>query len=301
LAKELKFMPFSKRSFKWSIAVVSVTMAAALSAPAFAQAPGFRRPSIDAQAFNACTTTDYTGLIAKALNITPATLRKDIVSGQTLQDIATSANVDIQAVVTAYRTARQADIDQAVKDGVMTQDEATALEATPPAPSGTAPANPPGQGNGGQRGNGGQPNIPFPDISTFRMLLQTSPATAPAPGAGFGGGIGLGIGAGTFNLVKQYAVAAQAVNVKCTDLVKTLITPPGKSVLDVAKTQNVDAQTVIDALTKAYTAALAQDVTDGIITQAEADQLTPIVDKAVTAFVGNSLPMGIQATPTPQS
>ena len=295
---------------RWFVLAGALAAALALQdgSPALAQqGGGFRRPSINVQAFNACTTTDYTGLIAKTLNITPAALRKDIVNGQTLQDLATGANVDPQTVVTAYQTARKADIDQAVKDGVMTQDEATALEATPtPAATqaATAPARPGGPGGPGPRPPGGGPGAQFPDISNLRFLIQQVEGTPSAPGAGGGfggGGIGLGISAGTFNLVKQYAVAAEPLNMKCADLVKALITPPGQSIATLATAQKVDPKTISDALTKAYTDALAQDVTDSVITQAESDELTPLIAQAVTAFVSNPLPMGVQATPTPQS
>ena len=265
------------------------------------------RPSIPSQAFNACTTTNYTDIISKALGIASVDLRKDVVNGQSVQDIATSANVDLKTVTDAYQTARKADIDQAVKDAVLTQDEATAMEATPGAP-GTQPA-PNGTPRGPRQGGGGGGATPaqfpaqFPDISTIRLMLQLASGTPPAPGGGgrggFGGGFGGfgGIGAGTFNLVKQYEVAATALNMKCTDLVETLITPPGKSIVAVAADQKVDPQTISDALTKAYKDALAQDVTDGVITQAQSDQLSPAVDKAVAAFVSNPLVMGRQGPP----
>src|SRR5262249_53554013 len=159
-------------------------------------------------------------IAAKALSITPADLRKDIVNGQTLQEIAKAANVDFQTVSAALQDARKVEIEQAAKEGVITQDEATALEARPaagtppaathPAPNGTRPARP--QGGAG---------VQFPDISTIRVLLQQLAGTQPAPGAGFGGGGGFG--AAMFNLVKPYAVVAQAVNMKCADVVKTLI------------------------------------------------------------------------------
>jgi hypothetical protein len=252
------------------------------------------------QAFNACTTTDYTTIVANAINITPAILRKDVVSGQTLQDIITNANIDPQVVLTAYQTARKADIDQAVKEGVITQDEATTMEATPVAPASTPAAT----AVAGQPGQGGRPATPpFPDIGNLNSLIQQlSGTTVPPNTVGFGGGgIGLGIGANTFNLVKQYAVAAQVLNMKCTDLVKQLITPPGQSLRALSAAQNVDPKVVSDALTKVYTNALAQDVTDGVITQAQSDQVTPLVTTAVTVFVGNPYPMGQQGTPKPQS
>jgi len=298
-------MKFTARFSRWSVlAAAALVVAIGLDSnqPILAQNGGPRRPSINVQAFNACTTTDYAALIAKALNISASMVRQDIVNGQTLQSIISAAGVDPQIVLTAYQTARKADIDQAAKDGVITQDEANTLEATPVAaastPAATAPARPAGQG-----APGGQNAAQFPDISNLNYLLKQisgTPATANAGGFG-GGGIGLGIGANTFNLVKQYAVAAQALNMKCADLVKTLITPPGQSISMVAAAQNIDPKTISAALTKAYADALTQDVTDGLITQSQSDQLAPLVTQAVTLFVSNPLPMGPQGTPKPQS
>src|SRR5262249_41648848 len=213
-----------------------------------------------------------------------------VVAGQSLQDIAASKNVQLQTVTDAIQTARKADIDQAVTDGVMTQAEADALTAPPnapgtqPAPRGTQPARP----------QGAPQNVPFPDISTINILLvQLSGGTPPAPGFGGRGGFGLGM----YNLVKQYAVVATPVNIKCTDLVKNLITPPRKSVVDLAGEKSVDPQTIKDALNKAYKDALAQDVTEGTITQDQSDQLSTVLDKAITTFIYNPLPMGPQGTP----
>jgi hypothetical protein len=296
---------FTRRLPRWSTFALVVAVIASTvvwgEQPTLAQAPN--RPSIDAQAFNACTTTDYASIAAKSLNITPVVLRKDIVGGQTLQQIATAQNVSLQTVVDAVQAARKADIDQAVKDGVVTQAEATVMEA-PVDVAATQPAiRPTPGGNRPARPQGGfQPQAVFPDISTFDFLLRQAAATESASGngargGGFGGFVGFGgVGAGTFNLVRQYEVAAQALNMKCTDLVKTLITPPGQSIMALAAAQKVDPQTISAALTKAYQSALAQDVTDAIITQAQSDQLSSNLDKAVTAFIGNPLPMGPQAT-----
>src|SRR5260221_8884760 len=274
------------------------------------------RPSIGVQAYNACVTTDYAAVTAKALNITPALLRKDLVAGQAIQDIATSANVDPQTVLAAVQAARKVDIDQAVTAGVITQDEATAMETPRGGPGaaggpGTAPA-PNGNGNGnggGRRGQGGVGGAfaqnQFPDISTIRFMLQalaggTPTADGGGPRGGGFGGFG-GVGTGTFNLVKPYAVTATALNLKCVDLVKTLITPPGKSIVAVAGDQKVDVATLTATLTIAYTDALAQDVTDGVITQDQATQLTPAVATAVAAFINNPTPMQPPAQPTQQA
>src|SRR5476649_129051 len=73
--------------------------------PTFAQGGGGfpGRPSIGAQSYNACVTTDYGTVAAKALGITEAVLRKDLVAGQALQDIATTANVDLATVTAAVQ------------------------------------------------------------------------------------------------------------------------------------------------------------------------------------------------------
>jgi hypothetical protein len=279
--------------------------------PVSAQVPPNGRPSIGVQAYNACVTTDYASVAAKALNITSAQLRTDIVQGQTLQQIASGANVSYQTVADTIQAARKVDIDQAAKDGVITQTEATSLE-TPALPA-TQPANlPPPAGTASPQSNGAPPARPFgrqtgqlnqfPDISTINFLLQSANATPavgtpgrPVAGQGFPrGGIG-GLNNSLFDLVKPYAVAAQAVNLKCTDFVISLITPPGQSIPTVAATQKIDPQVVSDALTKAYQTALAQDVTDNIITQAQSDQLSATLNTAVAAFVNNPTPM--QARP----
>jgi hypothetical protein len=315
-------MKFFKRPM---FAVTAATMAVAMvwgQQTTFAQGAQPTAPSSGFAVYNACTATDYAGTAATALGITPAELRKDVVSGQSLQDIATSKNVDLQIVTTALQTASKADIDQAVKDGILTQDEATALESgnfgragglpgQGNQPSGQAPQGSQGNaqqlpqgglapqnGQNGPRGGqfDGQQGNALPDINNLRFLLQTAPSNAPAtPDAsgqpqgnrGFGRQ-GFGLRGANFNVVRPYVVAAQALNLKCADLVKTLVTTQGKTIAAVAADQKVDTATVTAALTKAYKDALAQDVTDGIITQAQSDQASTNLDKAVTNFVSNA-------------
>lgn len=297
-----------------TMAVVTITGGQSAFAQAPGQGGGFRR-SIGAQAVNACYTTNFGDIAAKALGITAVDIRKALVSGKTLQQIATDNNVDYQTVSTAITTARNAEIDQSVKDGVITQDEATSMEATPPPPSTqAAPAaevtqnpsapetTPDASGNGSnrpQRPQGQGNNTPFPDISTFNRILQQASGAAPAGNGGGRGGFGGN--AAMFNLVQPYAVVAQALSMKCTDLVVEMITPPGKSAQMVATEHKVDAQTLTSALVGAYKNALAQDVSDGVITQDQSDTISPSIQTAVDAFVGNPLPMGLQVTPTPAS
>ncbi len=279
--------------------------------------------------YGACSTTDITSAAASALCITAAELRKDIVAGQSLQAIAQSKNIDLQIVMTAIQTASKADIDQAVKDGILTQDEATALESgnqggpqgnraggqpngqPPQGGQAPQPGQPGGQPpQGGQAPQAGQSNsqqgarlIQLPDISNLRFLLQTGTssgtsatpdASAPRQQGNGGRGFGRGFGGANFNVVKPYVVAAQALNMKCSDLVKTLVTTSGKTIAAVATDQKVDTKTVTDALTSAYKTALAQDVSDGIITQAQSDQVSTTLDQAAASFVNNVGPRPVR-------
>jgi len=291
-------MNIGKFAPKASIVIAATIMALGAQQASAQGLPPGGRPSVGLQAFNACTVTDYATVAATALNITPAQLRASFVKGQTLTQIATSANVPYQTVSDALQAARKIDIDQAVKDGVITQAEGTTLEtpATAPAPNSTrvVPTGGGGIGGGGQR-SGGAAGNQFPDISTINLLLQVASGT-PVAGGGFGQrGNGGAFNVSLFDRVKPYAVAAQVLNLKCTDFVISLITPPGQSIPTVAAAQKVDPQAVTDALTKAYQTALAQDVTDNIITQAQSDQLSTTLNTAVTTFVNNPTPM--QARP----
>lgn len=124
----------------WALVLLSMMIAgSARSAAVLAQGG---TPSAPASIFPLiCSTTDYTAVAATALGITPAEVRLALVSGQTLQDIATSKNVDFQKVVDAIMAARNADIQQAVKDGLLSASQA-ALMTSSGTPLGDASDNP---------------------------------------------------------------------------------------------------------------------------------------------------------------
>ena len=63
---------------------------------------------------------------AKALGIDLDALRTELQSGKTLSQIATEHNIDITKVEDALTTAAKAKLDQAVKDGRITQEQADA-------------------------------------------------------------------------------------------------------------------------------------------------------------------------------
>lgn len=238
---------------------LAILLSAAL--PALAQAPN-QPPSapILAPALGlVCSTTDYTDVAAKALGMTATELRVALTSGKTIQDIATSKNVALQTVTDALNKARQADLDQAVKDGLIPQQMANMMggnahpnsgqPATPPAPSA-----------------GLRPGRPFFNIAPF---------------------IGRGLfGVSARNVVRPYIAAAQAIGISCPDLVKAM--RGGKSIVQVATEKNVQVQTVVDAVVKAYKDALAADVKEGLITQAQADGQSVRLVERVTAMISNS-------------
>ncbi|MDQ1481363.1 MAG: hypothetical protein QOI44_2224, partial [Actinomycetota bacterium] len=65
---------------------------------------------------------------AKALGITADQLMTDLRNGQSIADVAKAKNVDLNKVIDAMVSDAQSEIDAAVKDGHLTQDEATKLK-----------------------------------------------------------------------------------------------------------------------------------------------------------------------------
>ncbi len=223
-----------------------------------------------------CSTTDYTDVAAKALGMTAAELRVALVSGKTLNELATSKNVTLQTVQDALTKARQADLDQAVKDGLIPQQMANMMNGRGgrgPMMGGQNSGN--NNDNNGNGNGGNQHGFPFGGIghAVGGMLMNLL-------------GNHAGYGISTHNVVRPYVTAAQAVGMSCADLVKAL--QQGDSIVNVATKKNVQAQTVIDALVKAYKDALAQDVKEGLITQAQADGQSVRLVERVTAFISRS-------------
>jgi len=204
---------------------------------------------------NPCATTDYTDVAAKALGMTAAELRVALASRQSLQQIATSKGVALQTVTDALLAARKADIEQAVKDGILTQAQADLLLQVPADPAAQPTAQPPAApgrpgGRGGRDGRGDRrPGQPGVRILTADRLARGLVSAR--------------------NTVKPYPIAATALGMSCADLVKAA--QAGQSVAEVAASKNVALQTVIDALTKAYTEAIDKDLAEGLIAKVQAD------------------------------
>ncbi len=269
--------------------IITTALAASLTGAAFvivpsvsAQGPqqGQNMP-VRAEVFQACSTTDYTEVAAKALGMTATELRAALAGGKSLEAVAQTKQVDYQTVTDALKAAETADIDQAVKDGLLTQAEADALKQalsntpqTMPSQNGTQGGVPgqdgtqgvqPGQ-NGAQGGQLGMPNDMQPGM--------------------MGRSLGRADGVSARNQVKAVAVAADALGLTCVDLAKAL--QSGKSIATVAGEKNVAIQTVSDALVKAYQAALDKDVQEGLIAKVQADtESAQLLNRALAEIAGN--------------
>jgi hypothetical protein len=147
-------------------------------------------------------------------------------------------------------------LDQAVKDGRITQAQADQFKQQLDANKLIAPIYI-GPGNKGPLGR------------RFR-----GPGTGPTPAPGLRGrGFGFGFEFGTTEL----EAVAKVLNLSTSDLVTQL--RGGKTVADIATTQKVDQSAVKQAIMDARKAEIDRQVTDGVITQAQATtleaQLTP--------------------------
>jgi len=83
---------------------------------------------------------------------------------------------------------------------------------------------------------------------------------------------------------------AQAIGVSAADLRTALQT--GQTFAQVAESNGVDPQVVIDAVAAAMRTHIAQEVTNGELTQAEADQKLANVDQRAADIVNNPRPTG---------
>jgi cytidylate kinase len=172
--------------------------------------------------------------VSKALGITEAELKTELQAGKSVSDVAKAKNIDLATVKAALLAEAKAHIDAEVAAGKHTAAEgATKLAEM---------------------------------TSRIDTMLTTAglPARGPQGMGGKGGHEGKG-GPGKF------MTATLATTLKLTqEELKTQL-HSGKSLTDVAKAQNVDIADVKTVLTSDFSAHLAEEVTSGKHTQAEAD------------------------------
>jgi uncharacterized protein (DUF433 family) len=178
-----------------------------------------------------------------------------------LDDAAKRLNVTPEQLRDALSRAQDAQLDQAVKDGKLTQQQADAIKAKRKA-SGHVLGGP-GFGGPGFRG--------------------------PGFGHGFGGpgfghgafGKALGLrGAVMPDLAKALGITDEQLRTQLRD---------GKSIADIAKAQGKSLDDVRASLKADAKTALDKAVKDGVLTQKQADDLIDHVDEALT-HLGDARP-----------
>ena len=169
--------------------------------------------------------------VSKVLGITEAELKTELEAGKSVSDVAKAKNIDLATVKAALLAEAKAHIDAEVAAGKHTEAEGATKLAE----------------------------------MTSRIDTMLTTAGLPARGPqGMGGHKGKG-GPGKF------MSATLATTLKLTqEELKTQL-HSGKSLADVAKAQNVDIADVKTVLTSDFSAHLAEEVTSGEHTQAEAD------------------------------
>jgi hypothetical protein len=205
----------------------------------------------------ACSETDPIDVAAEALGMTAGELRAALAVNRTLDAVAQAQNVPLEDVVAALEADRAARIDQAVADGLLTEEQAQALRDMLSAAQTAARR----LGISGLR-------VHAPEI--IGGLLNRRGGVSIAAG-----GV-LRYGLSVRNTVKPLLVAAEAMNMSCAALVQQL--RDGASIGQVAVSNGTSLDTVVAALVSAYQEALDRDVAEGLIApvqaQAEAARLT---------------------------
>jgi hypothetical protein len=181
-----------------------------------------------------------------------------------IADAAKRLNVTPDALRSALGAAEDTQLDQAVKDGKLTQEQADAIKARRAKDGGVLG----GPGVGGPHGGVGG---------------------AGSPGFGRGGGwagrIQFKIGPGG-----ALDAAATALGLKRDDLVSKL--RDGTSIADVAKDQNKSIDDVKKAITDGVTKELDQAVTDKKLTSDQRDKILKELGEHLDDLVNRTAPKG---------
>ncbi len=176
--------------------------------------------------------------VSKVLGITETELKTELEAGKSVADVAKAKNIDLATVKTALVAEAKAHVDAEVAAGKHTAAEgATELAGI-----------------------------------TSRIDTMLTTAGMPARGPqGMGGKDGKGGPGEMRGGPGRFITDALAKVLKLTTAELKTQLHSGKSLADVAKTQSVDIADVKTALTSDFSAHLAEEVTSGEHTQAEAD------------------------------
>jgi uncharacterized protein YidB (DUF937 family) len=186
-----------------------------------------------------------------APNPKPTPQTKSDIGDQFWSALAAKLGISVDDLKAKALQVRKDMIDQAVKDGRLTQAQADAIKARLDANSLIAPIN---IGRGGVSPWGG-----VGPQGGGRGFLQ-----GPKGGGTFGFPFAFG------GSSDQLEAVAKALKLSPSDLTTQL---REKSLAEIAKAQNVDEATVKQAIIDAAKAQIQRAVQDGILTQAQADQM----------------------------
>jgi hypothetical protein len=193
---------------------------------------------------------------ANFLGVTPAQLQSDLASGKSLADVATAQGKTPADLVTALVNAAKTQIDQAVKDGKLTQDQATQAEA-----------------------------------ALDQRVTDLVNGKVPVPGPlgmgggfhhGFGDHFGPGGGQGSLQAAADYL--GVSVETLVTDLQN------GKTMADLAKDQGKSVDGLVTAMVDAQKTALDAAAKDGDLTADQEAAIEANLTQRTTDLVNGTFP-----------
>lgn len=246
------------------LAAGAVGVGMLVGAVAFGPRLGFaaQDPETDTDVSSICQRFLGDGPIAEAataIGIRPSELVAALRDGATIAQVAEAHGVDPDDVVDAIVADQRDRLERAVRDGVMTRDEADRVLAEL-------------EQHVTDLVEG---NLPMPDLG--RMPLLGHPDLW-----GFADG--------------PLAAAAGAIGIRPAELLSEL--RDGRTIAEVAADHGVDVAAVVDAIVGALGDRLDAAVEDGWLTQAEADELAAELRDTATAIVNGELD-GIGPFPMP--
>mgnify|MGYP005847379053 CR=1 FL=1 len=203
-------------------------------------------------AFTVSTETYQAG-VAQALGMSVADLQAELKAGKSVADLAKAKNVTADQVKAAVVGVANGKLDQQVKDGKMTAEQATSIK---------------NQLN----------QMPAERFLNLNTLNQRGAKVAP--GFELGKGLAMANGAAFEAVAKELGVTADQLRADLRS---------GKSLADIAKEKNVSAERIKSAVVGAIGAQIDQAVANGKLT---ADQAKAVKDRLNNLPAERFLQMG---------